>query len=174
MEQKQKLIYELLSALFIFSGFVMSITLYLTLSDNAYVPDYVFVIASLLLLTAGIFFCDANIIKHSEKCALSHEIFADEGLQKRWKESFRTVTNFCVSGQLCKFASCWVIMGYLMTPKDYVLGTRSIAVVLTLSALSLILILSYLLCEYKDVISKNAISSGRLDNDDLQTSDDEG
>ena len=40
MKQKQKLIYELLSALFIFAGFIMSDTLYLTLPDNAsYVSD---------------------------------------------------------------------------------------------------------------------------------------
>ena len=172
---KQKLIYELLSALFIFTGFVMSAMLYLTLPDGAsYVSeDHLVVVASLLLLTAGIFLCNANVIKYSEKCTLSNEIFADERLQKLWKESFRSMTRYDVCAGLCRFAICWVVMNYLMAPKDYVLDARSIAVVLTLSALSLILILSYLLCEYKDVISKNAISSGRLDNDDLQTSDDD-
>lgn len=68
MKQKQKLIYELLSALFIFAGFIMSATLYLTLPDNAsYVSDGAIVIAILLLLTAVIFFCDASVIKYSEK-----------------------------------------------------------------------------------------------------------
>ena len=59
-------------------------------------------------------------------------------------------------------------MGYLMSHKDYVLDVRSLAVVLTLSALSLLLISLYLLYEYKYAIS----SSEYLDNDNSQTSDD--
>ena len=169
MKQKQKLIYELLSALFIFTGFTMSATLYLTLPDNAsYVSDSAVVIAILLLLTAVIFFCDASVIKYSEKCTLSHEMFTDERMQELWKKSLCNMTNFCVSGELCRFSICWVIMDCLMSHKDYVLDVRSLAVVLTLSALLLLFIVLYLLYEYRTMIA----SSDRPDNDDLQTSDD--
>jgi|GEM_PF-4266534 len=170
MKQKQKLIYELLSALFIFSGFIMSATLYLTLPENvSHVSDSVVTIASLLLLVAIIFFCNASVIKYSEKCTLSHEMFTDERMYELWKKSFRSMVQFDTCKQLCWVSICWTIMSYLVAHKDYVLDVRSIAVVLTVSVLSLLFISLYLLYEYRGVISS---SSEHLDNDNLQTSDD--